>query len=88
MGYVPPPPSGMIVLLKDVTYANLATVKDAWGRYVAQPRSVVRLSMAYDYDTGEPDTRGWTERNVNALGYGLLGAFAALIVTIAWIVAR
>jgi len=93
MGYVVPPrqPSpmnGIITLPAGATYSAVESVRQAWEH--------PRLGVIAPHDFGiqwmsalrkPDDPRGWTERNVNALGYGLLASFGVLIAVIAWAVA-
>ena len=90
MGYLPPPPppSGIISLPSGVTFSpvEIAAIKDAWMKpraYVTMPTTTIWV--------GRPpraaDPRGWTERNVVALGYGLIASIGAFLVFVAWAVA-
>lgn len=87
MGYVTTPPSGIITLPSHVTFtpADVEAIRAAW----ACPQTVIVPNFGIQWSVEPPrsDPRGWTERNVNALGYGLLASVGTLIAMILWMLA-
>jgi hypothetical protein len=75
MGYIPPP-AGVITLPPETTYEAVEAIKRGFGQqWIGLPPADDSLISGWK----DPDPRMWEDRNLKALGWGLVVCFISLI---------